>query len=163
MVNGFLEKNQSWYDQKKIGVPKIVEKHLRDDNAKEEDKMENTKCIILPDNVSISDISDGYHTFRELYNFRKVYNAVLFNEWARQGKYQIHKSLRHDDGETCFNSNDYFIVVAMLPTGQITNHYKIADWDLFDVPETVTALFPFDGHTPNDVLIRLTKLIQNKG
>ena len=27
-------------------------------------------------------ISDGYHTFDELYEFRKVYNAALFNEWA---------------------------------------------------------------------------------
>ena len=37
--------------------------------------------------------SDGYHTFKELYEFRKVYNAVLFNEWAKQGKYNVHKSL----------------------------------------------------------------------
>jgi hypothetical protein len=119
--------------------------------------------IILPDGVKVSDISDGYHTFRELYDFRKVYNAVLFNEWSKQGKYQVHKSLRHYDGETCFGNNDYFIVVAILPSGQITNHYKIADWDLFDVSETVTAVFPFDDHTPKDVLIRLTELIQNRG
>ena len=25
--------------------------------------------------------SDGYHTFNELYEFRKVFNAALFNEW----------------------------------------------------------------------------------
>lgn len=25
-------------------------------------------------------VSDGYHTFLELYEFRKVYNALLFNE-----------------------------------------------------------------------------------
>lgn len=27
-----------------------------------------------------NDICDGYHTFDELYEFRKVYNAALFNE-----------------------------------------------------------------------------------
>ena len=27
-------------------------------------------------------MSDGYHTFAELYEFRKAYNAALFNEWA---------------------------------------------------------------------------------
>ena len=26
------------------------------------------------------DISDGYHTFNELYEFRKLYNAALFNQ-----------------------------------------------------------------------------------
>lgn len=36
-------------------------------------------------------VSDGYHTFLELYEFRKVYNALLFNEWYKQGKYQVHK------------------------------------------------------------------------
>lgn len=28
--------------------------------------------------------SDGYHTFKELYKFRLLYNAALFNEWAKQ-------------------------------------------------------------------------------
>ena len=40
-------------------------------------------------------ISDGYHTFDELYEFRKIYNACLFNEWASQNKYSVHKSRRH--------------------------------------------------------------------
>ena len=30
--------------------------------------------------------SDGYHTFKELYEFRKAYNVALFNEWASQVK-----------------------------------------------------------------------------
>ena len=30
----------------------------------------------------INELSDGYHTYDELYEFRKMYNAVLFNEWA---------------------------------------------------------------------------------
>ena len=36
--------------------------------------------------------SDGYHTFDELYEFRKMYNAALFNEWAFQCKFNVHKS-----------------------------------------------------------------------
>jgi hypothetical protein len=32
--------------------------------------------------IDISLVSDTYHTFNELYEFRKVYNAALFNEWA---------------------------------------------------------------------------------
>jgi hypothetical protein len=117
---------------------------------------------------------DGYHTFNELYEFRKVYNAALFNEWAEQqetvkgvfdhngmnpirAKYDVHKSWKHHDGELCFGGG-WFVVVAMLPTGQISNHYKAEDWDLFNIPETETALYEFDGHTAQDVLQRLKAL-----
>ena len=114
----------------------------------------------------INELSDGYHTYDELYEFRKMYNAVLFNEWASQEgwngqiipKYNVHKSWKHNDGELCFGGG-WFIVSAMLPTGLISNHYKAEDWDLFQVPEVEKALYEFDGHTPQDVLIRLKNLI----
>src|SRR5690606_26476082 len=100
-------------------------------------------------------ISDGYHTFDELYEFRKVYNASLFNEWAGDDvKYDVHKSWKHNDGELCFGGG-WFIVVAVLPDGQISNHYEATDWDLFKIPETETAKYPFDGHSGEDVLARL--------
>jgi hypothetical protein len=98
--------------------------------------------------------SDGYHTFNELYEFRKAYNAALFNEWAAVGKCSVHKSWRHHDGELCFGGG-WFIVVAVLPQGQISNHYEAKDWDLFAVPEVERALFEFDGHTGADVVERL--------
>ena len=103
------------------------------------------------------DTSDGYHTFKELYEFRKVYNAALFNEWAKEGKYNVHKSMKHHDGELCFGGF-WFIVVAKLPNGQISNHYEIKDWYLFNCMETEKALFEFDGHTPKDVLNRINDL-----
>lgn len=120
---------------------------------------------------NLGEFSDGYHTFNELYEFRKVYNAALFNEWAAHQtafvgggsaminapKYNVHKSWRHHDGELCFGGG-WFIVVAMLPTGQITNHYEAKDWDLFKIPETEKALFEFDGHTSQDVINRLLAL-----
>jgi hypothetical protein len=112
--------------------------------------------------------SDGYHTFKELYEFRKAYNVALFNEWGLQKetywenirttpKYNVHKSWRHNDGELCFGGG-WFIVVAVLPTGQISNHYKAEDWDLFKIPETEKALFEFDGHTSEDVIERLLSI-----
>ena len=119
----------------------------------------------------INELSDGYHTYDELYEFRKMYNAVLFNEWANTPKtnkqsltgtvtneYNVHKSWKHNDGELCFGGG-WFIVSAMLPTGLISNHYKAEDWGLFKVPEVEKALYEFDGHTPQDVLIRLKSLI----
>ncbi len=105
--------------------------------------------------------SDGYHTFDELYAFRKAYNAALFNEWAANGKHHVHKSWRHHDGELCFGGG-WFIVVAVLPSGQISNHYEAKDWNLFMVPETDCALFEFDGHTDDDVIARLSSYVPSK-
>ena len=104
-------------------------------------------------------ISDGWHTFDDLYEFRKVYNATLFNEWTQYAipQFDVHKSIRHYDGELCFGGG-WFIVVAILPTGQISNHYKMDDWNLFKIPEYDKAKYPFDGHTPYDVIQRLLSL-----
>lgn len=115
------------------------------------------KDIALPDDVIVSQVSDGYHSFEELYTFRKVYNAALFNEWAKQKKFSVHKSFKHYDGELCFGGG-WFIVVALLPTGQITNHYESEDWNLFKIPEKEKALFEYDGHTPSDVIYRLSQV-----
>lgn len=104
-------------------------------------------------------ISDGHHTFDELYRYRLLYNAALFNEWAKVGLYDVHKSWRHSDGELCFSKNNYFIVVAELPTGQISNHYKGKNWSLFNVPEKYLSN-EYDGHNPADVAIRLEQFLE---
>lgn len=106
-----------------------------------------------------ADTSDGYHTFNELYEFRKLYNAALFNEWASQHKFSPHKSWKHSDGEDCFGGG-WFVVCAHLPTGQITNHYEAGDWELFNIPES-PRMDVWDGHTPQDVAERLSALLTN--
>jgi len=115
----------------------------------------------LGGSLEVGEVNDGYHTFNELYEFRKVYNAALFNEWGKQGKYGVHKSTKHNDGEECFGGG-WFIVVANLPTGQISNHYEMKDWDLFDIPWFSKAQWEFDGHTPQDVVTRLKELYNVK-
>jgi hypothetical protein len=99
--------------------------------------------------------SDGYHTFKELYEFRLLYNAALCNEWARTNNiaYKVHKSWKHHDGDLAFGGG-WFVVVATLPTGQISNHYEAKEWDLFHIPERPRA-DEWDGHTPADVAKRL--------
>jgi hypothetical protein len=98
--------------------------------------------------------SDGYHTFDELYEVKLALNAVLFNELSTQYKNNVHKSLRHNDGTLCFGGG-WFIVVAELPTGNISFHYKIEHWDLFNIPEVHKSYIPFDNHTTQDVVARL--------
>lgn len=102
-------------------------------------------------------LSDGFHTFKELYEFRKVYNAALFNAWSREGFYDTYKSKMHNDGELCFGGG-WFIVGAKLPSGQITNHYEMKDWDLFHCREEDRA-DKWDGHTAQDVLERLKSIL----
>ena len=110
---------------------------------------------------NIGEFSDGYHTFNELYDYRKAYNAAFFNELAKQGLYDVHKSRLHSDGKVPFDDNNWFIVMAELPTGQISNHYEIKDWDLFNIPEKEKAN-TWDGHTSQDVYKRLVKYLNNK-
>ena len=98
----------------------------------------------------------------ELYQFRLIYNALIFNEWHKHGKIEVYKSDRHHDGNIPFidDENNWFIVVAILPDGkQVTNHYPIQYWDFFQIPEYDKVKHEFDGHTSEDVLDRLTKLI----
>jgi hypothetical protein len=103
--------------------------------------------------LTAGDASDGYHTHNELYAYRMVYNAALFNEWARTSRHPVVKSRKHSDGEPCFGGG-WFIVVATLPAGQVSNHYEAEHWDMFQVP-AVDLPPTFDGHTPAEALERL--------
>lgn len=107
-----------------------------------------------------SDTSDGFHTFDELYRFRMLYNAALFNAWAEQRKHQVYKSHLHSDGEKPFGGG-WFIVGAQLPTGQISNHYEDQYWDLFVVPEVARGAV-WDGHTAQMVADRLEEFLRGR-
>lgn len=102
--------------------------------------------------------SDGYHTFNELYHYRMLYNALLFNEWAKLpgNPYDVHKSYYHSDGQPCFGGG-WFVVVAETPAGQITNHYENKHWSVFQITRRQTAN-KWDGATPQDVAERLAQL-----
>ena len=103
---------------------------------------------------------DEYHTIEELYDYRLIYNALLFNEWHKNDVYEVYKSRRHSDGELCFDG-EWFIVIAILPTGQISNHYHIDYWDYFHIPSYPQAKDKYDNHTSKDVLERLTNVLGN--
>jgi len=78
---------------------------------------------------------------------------MLPKEW-------VHKSKKHHDGEECFGGG-WFIVMANLPTGQISNHYELKDWDLFQITEKEVA-DKRDGHTPQEAAERLHKYLLEK-
>ena len=59
----------------------------------EQDVRNNITTAAADERTPVSSISDGYHPFRDLYDFRKAYNALLFNAWAKLGKYDVYKSI----------------------------------------------------------------------
>ena len=106
---------------------------------------------------NVSDMSDGFHTFKEYETFKTLYNAAFFN--CIVGKYKVCKSIYHDDGKKPFNGG-YFVVYAELPTGQISNHYELKYWNLFNIP-IVDKAPKWDGHTSFDVMNRMLGFVQN--
>lgn len=93
--------------------------------------------------IKNGDISDGSHTFEELYFHRMVLFATICNVY----KEHAWKSWKHDDG-TMFD--DYFIVGVNTPEGSYSYHYHKDYWDYFKVLELPNAPI-WDGHKPSDV------------
>ena len=88
---------------------------------------------------NIGDISDGDHTFKELYHHR----MVICNTYSNKAW----KSWKHDDG-TMFDG--YFIVGITTPEGEYSYHYSKECWDRFKVTEIGNAP-KWDGHKPADI------------
>jgi len=101
--------------------------------------------------IDKGDISDGYHTFDELYFHR----MMLFSVVCNQNKDRAWKSKLHDDG-TMYD--DYFIVGIETDQGQYTYHYHMQNWSMFKVKELDKAP-EWDGHKPSDI-VRLISLTQ---
>ena len=118
--------------------------------------LENTQGVVNMlfafDEDDISKISDGYHTFEELYHHRMMLFAVICNTY----KSKAWKSWLHSDG-TMFN--DYFIVGVETPKGDYTYHYHKDFWNMFDVFELINAP-TWDGHKPSDI-DRLLSILEN--
>jgi hypothetical protein len=152
--------DNDWGDD--LHLVDILDKHLfyylYHEAGSLKDLLSSTRQQVQEEMVVTENTSDGYHTFKELYEFRKLYNACLFNEWYSRGMYDVHKSKKHHDGEDCFGGG-WFIVTAQLPTGQISNHYELKDWDLFRCVAYDTAK-EWDGHSAQDVSDRLFSLLK---
>lgn len=114
-------------------------------------------------NIEITEnTSDGYHTFKELYQWRLYLQAGFFNNLDHK-KYDVHKSKQDNDGhhiKPCFDGN-YFVVMAELPTGQISNHYDLKYWDVFQIPEKEFSNV-WDKHSSYEALTRLNQFVTGK-
>jgi hypothetical protein len=110
------------------------------------------KTILMDEPFYMGEVSDGYHTFNELYHHR----AVLFSVICNSRPELAWKSKLHHDG-TMYDG--MFIVGIETPDGQATYHYDIDPyWNMFRVQELPQAP-EWDGHTPAQAIERIGKLI----
>lgn len=106
-------------------------------------------------------ITDGYHTFDELYDYRMLYSAAFFNYLAYLpgNPYNVHISFRTPDGEYWDNGH-WFIVVANLPTGQVSEYYKVSDLYFFEYVPIRSRIDVWVDHTPEDAKERIARYIR---
>jgi hypothetical protein len=97
-------------------------------------------------------VSDGHHTFDELYEHR----CVLFICLMRCNPGISWRARRHSDG-TAFDG--WFIAGMQLQTGQVTYHLPEKMWVLLDGSRCPTHILAplFDGHSPKNVPPRLAE------
>lgn len=93
--------------------------------------------------IKTGELSDGYHTFNELYYHRAILFSVILSAYPGKGW----KSKKHNDG-TMFDG--MFIVGIDTPIGQYSYHYDVNLWSLFKVKELECAP-KWDRHKPSDI------------
>lgn len=109
--------------------------------------------VIKVSQVDTNQISDGYHTFYDLYEHRiALFIALCKNvEWSK-----VWKSIKHSDGT---EMEGWFIMGIGKEAGQqITYHLPDFMWEECEFAETLNKAPEFDGHTSTDVLLRLKDL-----
>lgn len=102
-------------------------------------------------------LSDGYHTFNELYDHRIINFILVCKSLATDEYAPVWKSKAHSDGSVW---EGWFIMgIYSEPGEQITYHLPMSYWEMTNFAKNYETAPPFDGHTPADVLERLKKLI----
>lgn len=102
----------------------------------------------------VGKVSDGHHTFEELYEHRNH----LFIALMQAHKEKSWRSQLHDDSSAFMG---WFIAGIDLPTGTITYHMPDKLWALTGDTgcKTLTHAPKWDGHTPAMVIQRLFHLV----
>jgi hypothetical protein len=102
---------------------------------------------ITPD----GEVSDGHHTFGELYDHRRALTAAL----CKALSLDAWRSKAHHPEDSPMFEGGYFIVGVNLPTGPITYHYKLSHWDDFAGVIELEHAPKWDGAMPPATVDRL--------
>lgn len=111
--------------------------------------------LLLPHGITITmfddvgTVSDGYHTFNELYAHRFALFLALCRAMNCGWKSQLHADGTSYEG--------WFIVGLTLPNvGDISYHVPLAMWDQAAHLTTLVRAPSWDGHTAANVVEHLT-------
>lgn len=111
------------------------------------------ECIRTTPGIDKGKISDGHHTFDELYEHRNL----LFVALCRRCTGHVWRSRVNADGSVW---DGLFVAGLGNKNGEmITYHLPDSMWDLCDFMETLDKGL-WDGHSSGDVIDRLYTLIR---
>jgi hypothetical protein len=109
------------------------------------------------DQAEMGEVSDGYHTFNELYEHRHA----LFIALCRRMPLACWRSRRHADG-SMYDGQFVIgittgtplrqIITTGTPLRQISYHLPIRLWDRTNFVNTLERAPEWDGHTSVDVI-----------
>ncbi|WP_313824038.1 hypothetical protein [Leclercia sp.] len=105
----------------------------------------------LPEGFSTGQISDGYHTFEELYAHRVRLFSALMNVCALQAWW----SRAHHDGSVW---EGWILAGIDTPAGTVTYHLPESEIPFLPGHTELPVGKEWDGHTADDVLERLKSL-----
>ena len=107
--------------------------------------------IQLPAGTRTGEVSDGYHTFDDLYAHR----CRLFVTLMRLQTYRAFWSHRHSDGSTY---EGWILAGIMTQAGWVTYHLPESEIANLTMVRELERAPEWDGHTSDDVLERLLTL-----
>lgn len=120
--------------------------------------------LFFPGLQKIHDVSDGHHTFGDLYDHRRALTRALALAivkgadgvgWRSWREINAWRSKRHHP-ENGPMFEGYFVIGFNLgTTGQVSYHYKLEHWDEFEGVPALEYAPRWDGHTPEDTVARL--------
>ncbi len=123
--------------------------------------LNSLNAVIKSGQLDTNLISDGYHTFGELYEHRlelfialcKIINSTDYLEHQPS---PVWKSKLHSDGSSF---DGWFILgIGTSQGNQITYHLPMSKWEQTDFAPEWEVAPEFDGHTSKDVLERLKNI-----
>lgn len=116
--------------------------------------------IVMPDGYRVpvtntDDVSDGYHTFGELYEHRCLLWAWIVSTIGHASGTGF-KTRKDSQGNEI---DGWFIAGMHRPSGQLTYHLPSSMWFLVDAPE-IERNTGYDGHTSADVAQRIRSILK---
>lgn len=105
----------------------------------------------------VGEVSDGYHTFNELYEHRHALMLALMSQLPDKSWF----SSKHDDGT---EMKGWFIAGIVLPSGTITYHMpnRLLQSAACTGAKKMAKGLKWDGHPPDHVISRLKTFSNRK-